>query len=145
MEKITKELKSISKFLGFIALYQVYNLVQYISSLDGLDISTADAMTQQFMPVVKVLSAAPFVLSIVVLGFLAIKGHQEANDPSPAKFHIVLAVIWMICSALSTVGTVFEVVKGASVLLVLDMLFTAATTVLLFFYSKYAKEIRTVE
>lgn len=145
MEKITKELKSISKVLGFIALYHVCNLVTYIKGLDTLDLSTADAMTQQFMPVVKALSAIPFVLSALVLVFLCIKGHREANDPSPAKFHIVLAIIWMICSALSTITSVTEVVKGASLLLVLDMLVAAGTTVLLFFYSKYAKEIRTVK
>ena len=100
MEKIAKELKSFSKFIGLIALYKVYDLVAYFTTVSDLDIGSVDAVAQTMMPVVKALGAAPIVLSILVHLFLCIKGYKEANDPSPAKAHIVLAIIWMIFSAL---------------------------------------------
>lgn len=145
MEKIAKELKSISKFIGIIGLYQVYNLVTYISDVQKLDVGAADAMMQAAMPVVKALSAAPIVVNILVHLFLCIKGHQEANDPSPAKFHIVLSILWTIGYVLSVFGSISSLFDGVSVMRIIGLLFAAASAVLMFFYSKYAKEIRTVE
>lgn len=145
MEKITKELKSFSKVIGFISLYQVSNLVFYLTAVTELDIGSADAMMQTAMPVIKALGAAPIALSILVHLFLCFKGHKEANDPSPAKFHIILAVLWAIGYVLSLIGSISAMAEGVTVMKIVDALFAGATAVLMFFYAKYAKEVRTRE
>ena len=147
MEKITKELKSLSKFIGFIGLYQVYNLVDYLNDVAKVDISTADAMMQQMMPVVKIVSALPIALSILVHLFLCFRGLREANDPSSAKFHIILAIIWTLGYAFGAIGTGIELFGSANNVLVnvINLLFNAAMTVLLFFYSKFAAQVRGLE
>ena len=147
MEKLIKDFKSLSKFIGIISLYHVYNLVSYLVDFSNVDLSTADAMTQQFMPVVKVISVLPFVLSILVHLFLCFRGLREANDPSSAKFHIILAIIWTLGYAFGAIGTGIELFGGANNVLVnvINLLFNAAMTVLLFFYSKFAAQVRGLE
>ena len=147
MEKLIKDFKSLSKFIGIISLYHVYNLVSYLMDLGNVDLSTADAMAQQFMPVVKVLSALPFVLSILVHLFLCFRGLREANDPSSAKFHIVLAIIWTLGYVFNAIGAGSVLFSGTSrvALNVIDLLFNAAMAVVLFFYSKFAAQVRALE
>lgn len=145
MEKIAKELKSFSKFIGLIALYKVYDLVAYFTTVSDLDIGSVDAVAQTMMPVVKALGAAPIVLSILVHLFLCIKGYKEANDPSPAKFHIILGFLATIGYTLSVIGAISALFEGVTAMRIVNLLFAAASAVLMFFYSKYAKEIRTQE
>lgn len=147
MEKLIKEFRSLCKFIGIISLYQVYNLVSYLMDVWNMDVSTADAMTQQLMPAVKVISALPFVLCILVHLFLCFRGLREANDPSSAKFHIILAIIWTLGYVFNAIGTVSTLVGGTSNVLlhVIDLLFNVAMVVLLFFYSKFAVRVRALE
>jgi hypothetical protein len=51
----------------------------------------------------------------------------------------------MIGYLLSMIGSIASLFDGVSAMKIIDVLFAAASAVLLFFYSKYAKEIRTVE
>lgn len=145
MEKIAKELKSFSKFIGLIALYKVYDLVAYFTTVSDLDVSSVDAVAQTMVPVVKALGATPIVLSILVHLFLCIKGYKEANDPSPAKFHIILGFLATIGYTLSMIGAISTLFEGVTAMRIVNLLFAAASAVLMFFYSKYAKEIRTQE
>lgn len=145
MEKIAKELKSFSKFIGLIALYKVYDLVAYFTTVSDLDIGSVDAVAQTMVPVVKALGATPIVLSILVHLFLCIRGYKEANDPSPAKFHIILGFLATIGYTLSMIGAISTLFEGVTAMRIVNLLFAAASAVLMFFYSKYAKEIRTQE
>ena len=147
MEKLIKDFKSLSKFIGIISLYHMYTLVIYLMNLNNLDVSTVDATAQQFMPLVKILSSLPFVLSILVHLFLCFRGLREANDPSSAKFHIVLSIIWTIGYAFSAIGAGADLFGGKGDILMgaIDTLFHIAMGVLMFFYSKYAAEVRGLE
>lgn len=145
MENMSNNLKKISKLLLVIALHDVLNLVMYGISLTSFDTSAMDEMSQMMMPTLKLMGMIPFVVSILVYVFLCFKGHQEANDPSSAKFHIILALIWMIGCVISTLSSVADLVGGVSLMKIINLLFTAAAVVLLFLYRKYAKEIRIEE
>ena len=145
MEKITKGLKSISTFIGILALYQVYNLITAYQLASSLEQEIVGAMSAAVLPAAKIVSVLPMAVSALVHLFLCFRGHREANDPSPAKFHIVLAVIWMLGSVLSVISGVATQLDGVTVNGILNVLISASTGVLLFFYSKYAKAIRTAE
>ena len=156
MEKITKELKSLSSFIGFMALLQVFNMLNtfntlndadIISSMAHVDLSSLGMTVESLVPVVKYMAMVPFVLSILVHIILSVKGHKEANDPSSAKAHIILAVIWIVVYALSTIGGVVELFNGNGdlVMKVLEVVISAASAMLLFYYTKLAKQVRTTE
>ena len=145
MEQISSNLKKISKFLLLIVVYQVFNLMMYFFSFSSVDTSALGDISQMVMPALKMMGVIPFIVSILVYVFLCFKGHQEANDPSSAKFHIILALIWMIGCVLTTISSITALADGADLMKIANLLFAAAATVLLFFYRKYAKEIRTEE
>lgn len=158
MEKITKELKGLSAFIGVLGLQQVINLLTYwnevkdmdaamLSSMSAVDLSSMGASVSTVLPIVKVIGMIPFVLSILLHLILCIKGWKEANDPSPAKFHIVLAVIGAIGYAFVTISAVAVLFNGTGdmVLNVLEVVIAAASTLLMFYYAKYARQIRTKE
>lgn len=145
MENMSNNLKKISKLLLVIALYNVLNLVMYGVSLTSIDTSAMDEMSQMMMPALKWMGTIPFIVSILVYVFLSFRGHQEANDPSSAKFHIILALLWMIGCVISVLGTAGDLAVGIDLMKIINLLFEAAATVLLFLYRKYAKEIRVEE
>ena len=51
----------------------------------------------------------------------------------------------MIGSVLSVIGQAASLVSGVTLMMIVNLLFAAASVVLLFFYRKYAKEICTEE
>lgn len=155
MEKITKELKSLSNFLAFLALMQLLNLITNFdainqidtSMLNGVDFAAMGIAATTMMTIVKVMYVVPSVLGILILLYLCIKGHKEANDPSPAKLHLVLAVICAVCHAFGALETLFLMFNNSTDLLlnILEMLLGFVTSALLFYYFAYAKKIRTRE
>lgn len=145
METNNNNLKKISKFLMILAAYHAFSLVRYCMNLSVLDTSALDDMSLMVMPAISVMGGIPDVLSVLVYVFLCFKGHQEANDPSSAKLHIILALVWMIGSVLSVIGQAASLVSGVTLMMIVNLLFAAASVVLLFFYRKYAKEICTEE
>jgi len=145
METNNNNLKKIRKFLMIFAAYHAFSLVRYCMNLSVLDTSALDDMSQMVMPAISVMGEIPDVLSVLVYVFLCFKGHQEANDPSSAKLHIILALVWMIGSVLSVIGQAASLVSGVTLMMIVNLLFAAASVVLLFFYRKYAKEICTEE
>ena len=158
MEKIMKELKSLSLFIGVMAVSQALNLLSYLdamkdidaaalSAMSSVDLSTMGISLDTILPIVKGIGAAPFVLSILLHLILCIKGLKEANDPSPAKFHIVLAVIALIGYAFATISNIAALFnnEGDMLLKVLNAVIAPASAALMFYYSKCARQIRTKE
>ena len=153
MEKITKELKSLCNFLAFLGLLQLLNLLTEFETINTLDISMLNGFDYASMgiaattalTIVKVAYVVPMVLGALIMFYLCFKGHKEANDPSPAKFHLVLAVIRGVLHACGAVDTLIGLFNNSTDLLlnILDVLVTALTSVLLFYYFIYAKKIRT--
>ena len=155
MEKIIKDFKSLCNFLAFLGLLQIMNLLSTIDTVKQMDISVLGNVdfaamglaTSTALLIVQVMCVVPVVLGIVALLYLCVKGHQEANDPSPAKFHMILAVICAVCYAFSTLEVVTGLFTNSSDLLMklLEALIAAGTAVLLFAYFNYARKIRTKE
>lgn len=158
MEKIIKEFRSTSLFIGVMAVLQVLNLLTYLdavkdldaaamSAISAADLSTMGASASTILPIVKGIGALPFVVSILLHLILCIKGVKEAKEPSPAKYHIVLAIICMIGYAFVTLSMVAELFSGEvdMVLQVLDIVISVGSAVLMFYYSKYARQIRAKE
>ena len=158
MEKIMKELKSFSLSIGVIAVTQALNLLSYLdamkeidatalSAMSSVDLSTIGVSSDSILPIVKGIGAAPFVLIILLHLILCIKGLKEASDPSPAKFHIVLAVIGIIGYVFATISNIAALFNGEGDMLfkILDVMITVASAVLMFFYIKCARQIRTKE
>ena len=158
MEKIIKEFRSTSLFIGVMAVLQVLNLLTYLdavkdldaaamSAISAVDLSTMGASASTILPIVKGIGALPFVVSILLHLILCIKGVKEAKEPSPAKYHIVLAIICMIGYAFVTLSMVAELFSGEvdMVLQVLDIVISVGSAVLMFYYSKYARQIRAKE
>lgn len=155
MEKLCKEFKSLSLFLGFMAVLQVLEMVSHfttvteadiIAALSSVDLNSLGITVESMIPVMRVLSAVPFVLTILVHIFLCIKGCKEANDPSGAKAHVILAAIWVIFYALSTIGSIGMMFSGEGdmVLYVLDVVLAAGSAALMFYYSKIGRQIRVM-
>ena len=155
MEKITKDFKGISQFIGFLAVLQILNLVGAFETIMAMDVSVLGAMdytalgisTNTILTIVKVMTLMPYALSIVALSYLCIKGLREANDPSPAKFHLILAVICAVCYTCGAVDMLITLFSNSTDLLlkILEVVISAFTAVLLFYYFSYAKKIRTKE
>ena len=158
MEKISKELKGLSLFIGVMGVLQVLDLLTYldavkdmdaaaISAMSSVDLSTVGVSLSTILPIVKGIGAVPFVLSILLHLILCIKGLKEAKDPSPAKFHIVLAIIGIIGYAFVTLTAIADLFssEGDMVLKVLEVVVSAASAALMFYYSKYARQLRAKE
>ena len=157
MEKIIKEMKSISAVMGFMGVFQVFKLLEYFQAMKVLDAAAVSAMGMMdlgemvpmdtILPIVKGVGMVPLVVCILFHLILCIKGFKEANDPSPAKFHIVLAVLGLICYVLAAVSTGAGLFDGVGDLIpeLLDTVIAAACAVLLYYYVKNARQIRTAE
>lgn len=155
MEKIIKEMKSLSKFIGFLGVLQILNLLASINDIKNMDISVLGSMDfaslgiadSTALSIVKVMSVVPVVLGALILFYLCIKGHKEANDPSPAKIHIVLAVICAVFYAIAAIAALASLFSNTTdlVMTILEIVIAAADAVLLFFYFQYARKIRTAE
>ena len=155
MEKIIKEFKSASTFLGFLAVMQILNLLTNLSTIQAMDISVLAGVEyaslgipeSTMLNIMKVCAYIPYVVGAVVLGFLSIKGVKEANDPSSAKFHLILAVISAVVFALCAIEAVGRLFNnpGDVIMTVLDVVVCAADAALLVLYFHYGKQIRTKE
>ena len=147
MEKTIKDFKSICQTIAFLALLQVPNLLTYFDTVAELDISTLDPVIASMMPIAKIIGAATIVLGILVNLYLCFKGYQEAKDPSPAKFHAILALVCGVFYVFATVNTAAGLFDSSVDLVMqgIDVLVQAASAMLMFFYYKYAKQIRVEE
>ena len=155
MEKTIKDFKSLSNFVGFLALMQALTLLNAFSALNKMDITALGSLDYASMgipastalTIVKVMSIVPMVLGILILFYLCIKGRREAADPSPAKLHIVLAVICAVVYGLSAATTLLDLFNNSSDLFlkILEVVISGFSSVLMFYYFQYAKKIRTKE
>ena len=153
MEKIVKDFKGLSNFLAFLGVLQMLNLMPLLETVKQMDISVLGSVdfaamgiaASTALTIVKVMCVVPAVLGIVALLYLCVKGHLEARDPSPARFHIILAVICAVCYAVGALETLVGLFSDSTDLLMklLEVLIAAGTAVLLFFYFNYARKICT--
>ena len=153
MEKITKDFKGLSLFMIALALFQAHSVTVLLRSLTdevilnnmaNTDFASLGITAESLIPVVRIGTIIPSILTILVYIFLCFKGLKEAKDPSGAKFHIILAYIWAVLAAFSTIASVVMLVKGSAdvVTTALDAGASLCSSLLLFYYAKYAKEIR---
>ena len=155
MEKIIKEMKNLCKFIGFVGVLQILNLLTSFDEIKKLDISALGSVdyvslglsAETLLSIVKVMSVVPMVLGALALFYLCIKGQKEADDPSPAKFHIILSVICAVGYAFAAIGLVAGLFSNTNDLVqkLLEIVICVADVPLLVYYFRYAKQIRTAE
>lgn len=155
MEKILKEFKSLCWFTGGMAMLQILNAVNAYKFAQNLDINTLVTMDyasmgiseSTVMEIMKISAIVPGILGVLVLAFLCFKGLKEVNDPSPAKIHLILAVISAVAYAFCTGDALVNLFKPGADLLEkgLETLVCAASTALMVYYFHLGKKIRTKE
>ena len=155
MEKIIKEFKSLSVFLGGFSVIKVFDTMRSFSEVNTIDAAVlADAelaatgiSTSTVLSAAKIMAIVPGILSVLALLFLCYKGIQEAKDPSSAKSHIIVATIMMVFYALAGVALLGEMISKPANLVMqgLEVLIQCASVALMVYYRKYAKQIRVVE
>ena len=155
MEKLNKDMKSLSYFVGAMGLLQVGNLLSPLSAvkdmdfttLNGVDYTSTGVSADTILSIVKVMSVIPVVLGILAMFYLCIKGVKEANDPSPAKGHIIISVICGVCFAFTAFEGVATLLKGGVdvMMSVLEVVLAVCHTALMFYYFQFARKLRTKE
>ena len=155
MEKLNKDMKGLSYFIGAMGFVQLGNLGMTISevkkmditSLGTVDYSSIGVSAETILSIVKVMSVVPSVLCMLALFFLCFKGIKEAKDPSPAKFHIILSAICGVCFAFGAIEFVANLLKDNTDLIwkLLNVLLSGCHAALMFFYFNYARKLRVKE
>lgn len=156
MDKVIKEFKSCSTAMIILALLQVNRIVALfhkltdeviLNAIGNFDIASLGMTAESLIPILRICSFVPAILTVLVYTFLCIKGHKEANDPSPAKFHIILACIWVVFAAYSIVDGIVTLVIGSTDVMTtaLEVVAYIATGLLLFYYAKLGLQVRKTE
>ena len=129
--------------LSLIALTEIVLLVIGVVRNDFAMVTNPDKLVETVTNAIIIAVLILDVLSIVVDGYLGLRGVWEAQNPTSGKFHIILANIVAVINAILTVLVAIALFNSKDLLEdIITCVVSLVNTVFMFFYAKVAKAVR---